>query len=164
VRELTAQQVRFVSELIRASGNGTEAAIRAGYSASSAAQRAYELRQNPRVQAAIHAEMRRTFGELGALALSQARLMLLDDKLPPGVRVDLMKAVWDRCGLGPVKEDGAEPIEDRDLRELSLSELEAIAVSLKFRRAPAAEQPAPKLVGEASFADPEQGPPAIEGE
>jgi hypothetical protein len=128
MRELTAQQAEFAREWVRNAGNGSKAAIAAGYSAESAPQRAHELRNKPHVQEAIQKEMRRAFTDLAAIALDQARMLLLDPKTPASARVDLIKSVCDRAGLVAPKGDAERLNVDRPLHQLSLAELEALAV------------------------------------
>lgn len=57
-RKLAPRQAKFVAEYL-VDLNATAAAIRAGYSQRSAAERGYELLQNSRVRAAIDEAMRR---------------------------------------------------------------------------------------------------------
>lgn len=134
MRELTEQQAAFVREFSANGGKGTEAAIRAGFSKTSAAQRSYELRQKPHVQEAINRELRRSFTELAAIAVDQARMMLVDSKTPASARVDLIKSVCDRAGLAALR-DGAEGLSaDKPLHQLSLAELEAMAARLGAQR------------------------------
>jgi len=56
--KLTAKQMRFVVEYL-VDLNGTQAAIRAGYSEKSAARIAYKLMLNPRIKAAIQQEAKK---------------------------------------------------------------------------------------------------------
>ena len=130
VNELTPNQAEFARQMILTNGNATQAAINAGYSASSAAQRAWELRNNPRVQAAITKAQRSVLAELASIALSQAKAMLLSDATPPGARVELIKTVMDRAGLAAVREAPVDPA-TKDLREMTMAELLAIAATFK---------------------------------
>lgn len=157
LRPLTDMQAAWVSELVANGGNGTDAAIKAGYAASSAAQRAAELRKLPHVQAAILAENRKAFAELAVLATGQARMMLLDPKTPASARVDLIKDLWNRAGLTPPKAGEDDGNDEKPLRELSLAKLEAIAVRATFR--PANEGPAPVDV-DVDRLEPPIAPPA----
>ena len=72
--------------------------------------------------------MRRSFTELAAIAINQARMLLLDIKTPASARVDLLKSVLDRAGLAAPKGDVEGRNADRPLHQLSLAELEALAV------------------------------------
>jgi phage terminase small subunit len=139
-RALTDQQAAFVREFCRLNGDGTRAAIAAGYSKESAASRSYELRQKSHIQAAIQTELRKSLTDLAAIALGQARLMLLDPKTPAGARVDLVRTVLDRAGLG-VPKSAEEDHGDKPIRELSLVQLEAMALRVTMR--PAQDAPAP---------------------
>jgi phage terminase small subunit len=67
-RALTRRQEKFVREIVGNDGliTGTEAAIRAGFTARSAYQRAYEL-QNPKINPHVVAEIQRYRDELDEL-------------------------------------------------------------------------------------------------
>lgn len=52
----------FAAAYVANAGNGTKAAIDAGYSPSSARQQAYKLTRNPTVQRLIREEQRRVIG------------------------------------------------------------------------------------------------------
>ena len=131
VPELTPQQSEFARQMVLTGGNATEAAINAGYAEASASQRAWELRQKPHVQNAITAEQRKAFTELASIALAQAKAMLLNDKTPPGVRVDLFKTVFDRAGLAAVRDGAADDPSNKSLRDMTMEELLAIAATFK---------------------------------
>jgi len=133
MRPLTDMQAAWVREVVANGNNGAQAAISAGYSPASAAQRAAELRNLPHVMAAVQTELRKSFTDLAVLAMGQAKMMLLDPKTPASARTDLIKTLWDRAGLGPPK--GDEDDEPTDLRGMSLAQLEAIAVRATFRPA-----------------------------
>ncbi|WP_178133390.1 terminase small subunit [Vineibacter terrae] len=122
----TGQQEIFAVEYARNGGRGTEAARRAGYSERMAGRYAYQLLEKPNVQVLIRKEQRRLLTGLASLALAQAKLMLEDPETPAGARASLITAVLDRAGLAPVKEQKDEEIDGRDLREMSLQELEAL--------------------------------------
>lgn len=140
--ELTPLQSEFARQMVLTNGNATQAAINAGYSVTSASQRAWELRQNPRVQAAITKAQRTELVGLASIALSQAKAMLLSDATPPGARVELIKTVMDRAGLAAVRgDDPADPL-SKDLRELTMAELQAIAVTFRDARAAEGNRPA----------------------
>ena len=62
-RPLNAGQQRFADEYL-VDLNGTQAAIRAGYSPKAAAQQAFVLLRNPKVQAAIQAGREKTASKL----------------------------------------------------------------------------------------------------
>lgn len=134
MRPLTEMQAAFVRELVANHGNATDAAIKAGYSRDSAAQRASELRKLPHVQAAIQAEMRRSFTDLAAIALGQVEMMLTDPRTPASARVDIVKLVLDRAGLGAPKTT-EEDSGDKPIRELSFVQLQALAVRATLRLA-----------------------------
>jgi hypothetical protein len=86
-------------------------------------------------------ELRKSFTDLAAIALGQARLMLLDPRTPASARVDLIKTMLDRAGLGVSKDGEDDGNEERPLRELPLAKLEALVMRATFR--PAEDAPAP---------------------
>lgn len=132
--ELNPQQAEFARQMVLSSGNATQAAINAGYAEASASQRAWELRQKPHVVAAINAELRKAFSELASIAISQAKAMLLNEKTPPGARVQLIMTVCDRAGLAAVRGDTADDPSTKPLREMSMDELQEIAASFRAGR------------------------------
>lgn len=138
-RGLTDQQAAFAREYARNGGRGADAAREAGFSEQSAGKYAYQLLEKPHVLKAIQAEQRRSLTDLASVALGQARLMLEDLKTPAGARVDLIRTVLDRAGLGPPQGDEDDD-GDKTLRTMSLAQLEAIAVRAVFR--PAHDAPA----------------------
>ncbi len=92
-KKLTAKQKRFVAEYL-VDANATKAAERAGYSARTAHQAGYELRQNPLVAQAIDEAESRHLGkleargeqvltELGRLAFSDLIGAFVTDKESP---------------------------------------------------------------------------------
>lgn len=129
--ELTAPQALFAREFARNGGKGTEAAIKAGFSTRSAAQRAYELREKPHVQEAIHREQRRAFAELASISLAQAKMMLEDPKTPAGARVELIKTTLDRAGLAALRDGDVSDAEPKSLQQLTREELMDIARKLR---------------------------------
>ena len=81
--ELTEKELRFIDEWL-VDPNGTQAAIRAGYSEKTAASQAYDLLRKPEIQAVVEAKrrevsakagltMERIVTEAGRLALSDVR-------------------------------------------------------------------------------------------
>lgn len=63
-RDITPQQKKFVQEYLK-TGNATEAAISAGYSAKSAASRASKLLETPAVQEYRRQLEKKLFDEMG---------------------------------------------------------------------------------------------------
>jgi hypothetical protein len=153
LQELTEQQAAFALEYAR-SGKGAEAARAAGYSRHSAGKYAHQLLAKPHVQAEIQKQQRLAFRSLASVALDQIRALLENPSTPPGVRVEIAKTVWDRCGLAAIRADEVDgPAEERSLRDMSLQELEAMARRLQEakRVTEAPELPASHvLIGEAS--------------
>ncbi len=134
--ELTPQQSLFVKEYVIGSGNGAEAARKAGYSERSAAKLAHQLMDKRHIQEAIHRAQRQAFTELASISLGQAKKMLEDDRTPAGARVELIKTMMDRAGLAAVRDDGkgSDP-STKDLRAMSMDELLEIAASFREKRA-----------------------------
>ena len=73
-RPLTARQSKFV-ELYLTEDSATSAAIKAGYSAKSAANTGCNLLNNPRVQAAIKAQQEELKIQTGALKVEKRRML-----------------------------------------------------------------------------------------
>lgn len=81
-------------------GNGTRAAIEAGYSRNSARQQAYKLTRNPTVQRLIREEQQRIIGgRLCSTALGVLESIMMNPDAPAGARVDACKTILDRGGL-----------------------------------------------------------------
>jgi hypothetical protein len=152
MRALTDKQSAWVREFVLNGGNATAAAVSAEYSRESAAQRGWENRNLPHVQVAVQTELRKTFTDLAAIAVGQARLMLLDPKTPASARCDIIKTVLDRAGLGAPKGD-TEDNEDRPLSSLTLVQLEALALRVTLRPTQHAPSGAGRLL-EGSLASP----------
>lgn len=132
--ELTAQQEIFVLEYVRNSGRGSEAARKAGYSEKSAGKYASQLLDKPHVQDAIHREQRRSFMELASISIGQAKMMLEDPKTTAGARVQLIMTTLDRAGHAAKRDGGeADDGEQKDLRRMSIEELEDIARQARDR-------------------------------
>ena len=132
--ELTPQQSLFVKEYVIGSGNGAEAARKAGYSERSAAKLAHQLMDKKHVQEAIHLAQRRAFTELASISLGLAKKMLEDDKTPAGARVELIKSMMDRAGLAAIRADGKDDGKAKSLREMSMEELQEIAATFRAGR------------------------------
>ena len=90
----------FAAHFVALNGNGTQAAISAGYSVNSARQTAYKLTRNPAVQRLIREEQRRVIGgRLCSQALGVLESIMLNEDAPAGARVDAAKTLLDRGGL-----------------------------------------------------------------
>ncbi len=99
---LTRRQEAFVRAFVANGDNGSEAARAAGYAASSAYQRAYELLRLPHVQQAIRAELTRTFDAHAPLAFKTiARLAVSAES--EQVRYVASKDILDRSGYRPAE-------------------------------------------------------------
>jgi hypothetical protein len=120
---LTDAQRRFVVEVVHNGGNGTQAAIAAGY--SKPAQSASQLRSLPHVQAAIHEERCRVIGgELANVALGVFREIMADTENAPAMaRLRAAERVMEMAGhLGP-NSRAANQDEDKPLIEMTSEEL-----------------------------------------
>lgn len=129
--ELTAQQSLFVKEYVIGSGNGAEAARKAGYSVQSAAKLAHQLMDKKHIQDAIHRAQRLAFTELASISLGQAKKMLEDAATPAGARVELIKSMMDRAGLAAVRGGEADDRSPKDLRAMTMEELLEIAATFR---------------------------------
>lgn len=126
-RELNEMQKAFVLAYVSGTGtagNATKAAVAAGYSEHSARVQGQQQLAKSHVQAAIQREQRRAFSQLSNIALVKAKEMLESDTTPPGVKADIMKAVWDRGGLATVKAEEEKP--PKELNEMTQEELKEL--------------------------------------
>lgn len=90
----------FAVAYVANGGNGTQAAIEAGYSVNSARQQAYKLTRNPMVQRLIREEQQRVIGgRLCSQALGVLESIMMNPDAPAGARVDACKTILDRGGL-----------------------------------------------------------------
>lgn len=129
---LTSQQAAFVASFVAGSGNGTRAAVEAGYSPASARQAAYRLLRLSHIQDAISREQGRLLRSvLATKALGVLERVLDDEKAPPGVRVDAAKTVLDRAGHVALRVAEFDSGRDKPLSQLSLAELEEMAGALE---------------------------------
>jgi hypothetical protein len=87
------------------------------------------------VQAAVTKEQRRALQGLASLALSQAKALLECETTPAGARVQLIQLVLDRGGLPTQRADEGDDSEQKDLRRMTIEELEDIARSVQVREA-----------------------------
>lgn len=125
------QQLAFAEAYVLGSGNATQAAIQAGYSAVSARQTASRLLRTPHVQEAIRrAQAHVLRNRLASKALGVLEKVLDDDDAPAGVRVDAAKTVLDRAGLSAARVPDSVPDDNKGAAEMSLAELDAVASRL----------------------------------
>lgn len=121
-RGLTEQQARFVQNTVNGLSQ-TDAARQAGYAEPGVA--GYQLKRNPRIIAAIHAEQALVIGgDLANAALGVLRDILTGDH-PAKLKLDAAKTVLDRAGHIAPKAGDAPTGEDKPLAEMSVDELEA---------------------------------------
>ena len=109
---LTPSQRLFVGEYVVNGGNGTQAAITAGYAADSAHQKAYELIRKTHIIAAVHAETLKHLSSLGPKAL-KVLAHLMDNASSESVRhqcaVDLANRGGTRVVAAPHKLERLSP-------------------------------------------------------
>lgn len=108
--ELTPRQQAF-AELYAASGNGTEAAIGAGYSRKAAAQQAARLLRIAKIQKAVQKIQMKLSGERVASAGEIAETltqMLRDRETPSGSRIRAGETLL-RCGGAFLQVNDDEP-------------------------------------------------------
>ena len=136
--DISEQQAAFAEAFVANGGNGTQAAISAGYSEISARQMAYKLTRNQKVMDAIRAEQRRLLsGNLATKALAVLEAILDNAEAPLGVKVDACKTLLDRGGLTQ-KAAETEPEAEKPVSEMSLADLEAAVARITAQRAEAA--------------------------
>lgn len=138
--ELRPQIMLFVTEYIKNGGNGTAAAVAAGYSERSAYSQASRLLKSDEVQQylnntqqSINKDLRMMFAEDAVKAYS-VLLEVMNDKLtPPKDRITAARDLLDRAGYKPIDKMQADvqaTVETKpDLSKLSpkeLAELEQI--------------------------------------
>lgn len=116
------QSIKFYASL----GNATEAAKRAGVPAKSAHAVAYRWLRNPDIIALLRDELDTHIRELGPLAVSVVRDIMLDLDAPPQTRLTAARDVMDRLGWLPPKRADAAPVH-RTINQLTREELEEIA-------------------------------------
>jgi len=95
--DLTEKQSAFVQAYVSNGGNGTKAAISAGYARSGAKQEASRLIRNPKVQQAIAQEMQSAFGLAAVQAFAQLSRLLTRAK-SEYVRLEAAKDLLSRAG------------------------------------------------------------------
>ena len=126
---LNDQQAAFVREYVKNGGNGTAAAIAAGYGKERATQTAYDLTRHEKITNAIKSQQARYIsGELSNVALGTLSNIMRDETAPAAARVQASRWVLEAAGHGlpaaalaaRLGMDGA----DKPLSEFSLADLE----------------------------------------
>jgi phage terminase small subunit len=135
-QELTEMQAAFAMAFVTNGGNGTQAAIEAGYSKDSARQQAHALVSKPHVQKAIQAEQRRTLARLANKSIVVLEGFLDDANAPAGVRLDAAKTILDRAGLTSKAAEAEDALTGKRLNEMSIEELEAFIARGEQARPP----------------------------
>lgn len=116
---LTPRQLIFVQEYIK-SRNGTQAAIKAGYSPKSAEVQASRLLKNDKirkhlekVQDQINRDLREIFVEDAVKAYEVLKNIMNDPEAPHKVRLTAARDLLDRAGYKPVERVAADITEYR---------------------------------------------------
>ena len=116
---LTPRQLIFVQEYIK-SRNGTQAAIKAGYSPKSAEVQASRLLKNDKirkhlekVQDQINRDLREIFVEDAVKAYEVLLNIMNDPEAPHKVRLTAARDLLDRAGYKPVERVAADITEYR---------------------------------------------------
>lgn len=131
---VTEQQQAFAEAYVLGSGNATQAAVAAGYSAVSARQTASRLLATPHVQEAIRrAQAHVLRNRLASKALGVLEKILDDDGAPAGVRVDAAKTILDRAGLPAVRAAEQLPDGDKPMNEMTVAELDGVIRRMRVR-------------------------------
>jgi hypothetical protein len=126
---LTDQQAEFVRHYVRNGGNGSAAAIAAGYGKERAPKTAYDLTRNEKILNAIKSQQARYIsGELSNVALGTLGNIMKDETAPAAARVQASRWVLEAAGHGlpaaalaaRLGMDGT----DKPLSEFSLADLE----------------------------------------
>ena len=117
---------RFVNEYA-ISGNGAEAARRAGVPERSAHAMAYKWLRNPDIIALLRDELDAQIRELGPLAVSVIKEIMLDPNASPQTRLTAARDMLDRLGWVPPKRAEMAPeITQKPVDRLTREELEEI--------------------------------------
>ena len=130
--DLTQKQQRFVDEYL-VDLNATQAAIRAGYSQTTAGQQGFELLKKPEIQSAIterrlaiqeatHVTQERIIKEIAALAFSDMRAMFAPDGslLPVHSLPDSIAAAVSSIKVVTKRVPGTDPVEVEHVSEIKL--------------------------------------------
>jgi len=115
---LTEQQEVFVREYVRNGGNGTKAALEAGYAESSAHTRAWEVLQKDHVLKALRIEQTRYIDSQASTMFDVIKGIALDDDAPASVKLQAALAWSDRAGYKHVEKqevmDSRSPAEQAE--------------------------------------------------
>lgn len=123
---LTPMQADFVRYAVRdCPGDLPKAAIKAGYSKERVYQNVYDLKNNPKIQAAIRREQEQLHTENAPKAF-HTLLELLEPTVNASVRFQAAKDILDRCGYRPVEKLVIEHTLSHEERQARIAELQAI--------------------------------------
>jgi len=92
---LTELQKEFVRHFSQ-TGNATQSAVKAGYSAKSAEQQGYELKNKLSLE--IENETRRLMGSCVPMAVDKLKKLVEDERISPSVRLGAINSILDRTG------------------------------------------------------------------
>ena len=125
VKTLTDKQKQFVQNFSQ-TGNATQSAIAAGYSAATAEQQGYELKKKLAVE--IDDATRQALGGAVPMAVEKLQSLIIDDKVSPAVKLGAINSILDRTGYQTVHkvEDVTKQRSDEELQ----TELEHLLKSM----------------------------------
>ena len=115
VKTLTDKQKQFVQNFSQ-TGNATQSAIAAGYSAATAEQQGYELKKKLAVE--IDDATRQALGGAVPMAVEKLQSLITDDKVSPAVKLGAINSILDRTGYQTVHkvEDVTKQRSDEELQ------------------------------------------------
>ena len=135
---LTPMQAEYVRQIVRECPSDPPlAAERAGYSKRRLYETVYELKHNPKVQAAIRREQELLHSEAAPIAFHTLKQLLAPD-VNASVRFQAAKDILDRCGYKPVEKiqvDHALSPSERQARIAELSQALGLAVQEVIKQA-----------------------------
>jgi hypothetical protein len=142
---LTPLQAEYVRQIVRECPSDPPlAAERAGYSKRRLYETVYELKHNPKVQAAIRREQESLHAEAAPIAFHTLKQLLAPD-INASVRFQAAKDILDRCGYRPVEKLVIEHTLSPEERQARIAELHA---ALGLAKAVEATQQATVIEGE----------------
>jgi hypothetical protein len=110
-----------------ASGNATQSAITAGCPATAAHSTGYKWAHHPDIIPLIRREIDGRLRDIAPVAIRVIEELMLSQDVPPQTRLSAARDMLDRAGLIPPKRaEHVDPLETKDLREMTRAELEAI--------------------------------------
>ena len=96
---LTELQKEFVKHFSQ-TGNATQSAVKAGYSAKSAEQQGYELKK--KLANEIDQATKQVLSSSVPMAIDKLQSLIIDDKVNPSVKLGAINSILDRTGYQTV--------------------------------------------------------------